>query len=93
MSAQRCCGRMKASRVGLAAVELLEHLVGRVAAPRAVALDLPAAAQVLGRGEEDAHVVDVAQRWRVVAEQALDDRELARLDVDRRGPNVPSLWR
>ena len=68
-------------RVGPAAVELLEDLVARVAPPRAVALHLPLAAQLLGRGEEDADVEAVAQGLRVVAQQPLDDRELARLDV------------
>ena len=43
-------------RVGLAPVELGEHLVGRVAAARAVALHLPLAAELLGRREVDAHV-------------------------------------
>ncbi len=62
--------------VRLAPIELREHLVGGVAAPGAVALDLPAAAQVLRRREEDPDVVDVAERLGVEAEQALDDREL-----------------
>ena len=71
-------------RVGLAPVELGEHLVGRVAAARAVALHLPLAAQLLGRGEVDAHVEEAAQLVGVVAEQALDDRELLRVDPDER---------
>ena len=70
--------------VGLAAIELGQHLVGRVAAPGAVPLHLPPAPQLLGRREEDAHVVAVAHRLRVVAEQALDDREAAGPDVDGR---------
>ena len=57
-------GADEGRRVVLAPVELGQHLVGGVAAPRAVALDLPAAAEVLGRGQEDAHVVDVAHRGR-----------------------------
>ena len=67
-------------RVGLAPVELGEHLVGRVAAARAVALHLPLAAQLLRRREVDAHVVEPAEVLGVVAEQAVDDRELLRLD-------------
>ena len=43
-------------RVGLAPVELVEHLVGRVAPAGAVALHLPLPAQVLGRRQEDADV-------------------------------------
>ena len=70
--------------VGLAPVELGEHLVGRVAAARAVALHLPAAAQLLGRRQEHADVVDLAHRRPVVAQQALDDREALRAHVDRR---------
>ena len=56
MSAWWRCGPDERLRVGLAAVELGEHLVGRVAAPRAVALHLPVAAQLLRRVEVDAHV-------------------------------------
>src|SRR5919202_771453 len=41
--------------VRFAAVELGEHLVGGVAAPRGVALDLPLAPQLLGRGEVHPH--------------------------------------
>ena len=61
MSAWWRCGRMKRLGVGLAAVELREHLVGRVPAPRAVALHLPVAPQLLGRVEVDADVEHVAQ--------------------------------
>ena len=43
--------------VDLAPVELLQGRVGRVAAPRAVALHFPAAAEILGGIEVDAHVV------------------------------------
>ena len=64
--------------VGLAAVELGEHLVGRVAAPRAVALHLPVAAQVLRRVEVDAHVEDVRRSRLWNAEQALGDHEARR---------------
>ena len=46
--------------VGLPPVELVEHLIGRVAATRAVALDLPLAAQILRRVEEHPDVVGVA---------------------------------
>ncbi len=77
-------GADEGGRVVLAAVELVEHLVGRVTTPRAVAADLPVAAQFLGRGQEDTDVEDVSQGLRVVAEQALDDREALRLHVDRR---------
>jgi hypothetical protein len=84
MSAQRLLGTDVGLRVGPAAVELLEDLVARVAPARAVALHLPLAPQVLGRGEEDSHVEAVAQRLRVVAQQPFDNRELARLDVDGR---------
>ncbi len=73
-----------ALRVGLAPVELGEHLVGRVAAPRAVALHLPVAAQLLGRIEVDAHVEVVGELAVVEAEQPLGDDEAARLEVDGR---------
>jgi hypothetical protein len=68
-------------RVGLAPVELGQDLVGRVAAPRAVALHLPLAAQILRRRQVDAHVVALAHCRRVVSEQTLDHREDVRLDV------------
>ena len=67
--------------VGLAAIQLGQHLVGGVATPAAVALDLPAASQVLGRVQEDAHVVGVAHPRGVKAQHPLDDRELGRRDV------------
>ena len=65
--------------VGLAAVELGQHLGGRVPPPRAVAQHLPLAPQALRRVEEDADVEAVADRLGVVSEQALDDQEPARL--------------
>ena len=71
-------------RIGLAPVELGQYLVGRVAAARAVALDLPPAPQLLGRVEEHAHVVDVAHLGQVVAEQSLDHREPLGVNIDRR---------
>ena len=67
--------------VGLAPVELGQDLVGGVAAPAAVALHLPAPAQVLRRVQEDPHVIGVAHRRGVEAEHPLDDRELGRGDV------------
>ena len=67
--------------VGLAPVELGQHLIGGVAAAAAVALDLPAATQVLGRVQEDPHVVGVAHRRGVKPQHPLDDRELRRGDV------------
>jgi hypothetical protein len=70
-------------RVGLAPVELGQYLVGRVAATRAVAVDLPLPPQILGRSEEDPHVVDVSHLRRVVAEQPLDHREGLRDHVYR----------
>jgi hypothetical protein len=70
--------------VGLAAIELGQDLVGGVAAARAIARHLPAPAQLLGRGEEHAHVVDLAHGRPVVAEQALDDREALGAHVHRR---------
>ena len=71
-------------RVGLAAVKLGEDLIGRVAAPRAIAVDLPLAPEGLGGCEEDAHVIEVAQLVGVVAQQALEHREAVRHDVRRR---------
>ncbi len=71
-------------RVGLAAVELREHLVGRVAAARAVALHLPLAAQLFGRLEVHTHVEQPAEILAVVAEQPFDDRELLRIDAHER---------
>ena len=71
-------------RIGLAAVELGEHLVGRVPAARAVALHLPVAAKLLRRVEVDAHVEHLAQLGRVEREQALGDHEALRLEVVRR---------
>ena len=76
--------------VRLAPVELREHLIGRVAAARAVALHLPAPAQRLGRSQEHADVVDVAHGRPVVAEQPLDDGEALRAHVDG-GPERPIL--
>ena len=70
--------------VALAVVELAQDLVGRVAAPRAVALDLPRAPQLLRRSEEHAHVVDRAQRLGVEAEQPLDQEVARRAQVVRR---------
>src|ERR1039458_983561 len=67
--------------VPLAAVQLLQHLVSRVATPRAVALDLPPASQILGRVEVDADVVDVAHCGGVEAQRPFDDREPRRLHV------------
>jgi len=70
--------------IALAPVELVEHLVGGVAAPRAVAHHLPPAAQALGRVEEDADVEAFAERVGVVAEQAFNDQEAPRGEVDGR---------
>ena len=56
MSAWWRCGRMNASESGSRRSSSDEHLVGRVAATRAVALHLPVAAELLGRVEVDAHV-------------------------------------
>jgi hypothetical protein len=67
--------------VALAAVELLQHLVGRIAAARAVALHLPFPAQILGRIEEHSNVVGISHRRGVKAEQPLDDREARRANV------------
>ena len=69
--------------VALAVVELPQDLVGRVAAARAVALELPRPAQLLGRGEEHAHVVRDAQRLGVEAQQPLDDEVVRGLQVLR----------
>src|SRR3954453_17825165 len=69
--------------VALAVIELPEDLVGRVAAAGAVALELPRAPELLGRGEEDADVVRGPQRLGVEAEQALDDEVVRRLEVPR----------
>lgn len=66
-------------RIGLAPVELGEHLVRGISTPGAVALDLPPASQALRRSEINPHVVAVSQLGRVVAKQALDDREPMRL--------------
>ena len=71
-------------RVHLASIELGEHLVGRVAAPRAVALQLPRPPQLLRRRERHAHVVKRPQRLRVEVEQSLDHQELRRAHVHRR---------
>jgi len=68
-------------RVRLALVEVGEHLVGRVAAARAVALHLPLSPDLLGWREEHAHVVRVEHLAQVVAEQALDDRETRGLHI------------
>ena len=78
MSAWWRCGRMKRSESGSRRSSSDEHLVGRVAAPRAVALHLPVAAQLLGRVEVDAHVEALAELAVVEAEQPLAD--------DERGP-------
>src|ERR671911_2730514 len=82
-SAWRSCGRIGGG-VRLAAVELGQHLVGRVAAARAVAVHLPLPPQILRGSEEHPHVVDVPHLRRVVAEETLDDREALGSDVDRR---------
>src|SRR4051794_27478136 len=71
-------------RVGLAAVQLRQYLVGRIAAPRAVAIHLPPAPQVFGRRQIDPYVVGVADLGGVVAQQALDDGERAWLEVHGR---------
>src|SRR3954452_11796541 len=71
-------------RVGLAAVQLRQYLVGRIAAPRAVAIHLPPAPQVFGRRQIDPYVVGVADLGGVVTQQALDDGERARLKVHGR---------
>ena len=71
--------------VGLAPVDLVQHLVGRVSASRAVTLHLPPASEILRRVEEHADVVLVAHRGGVEPQQALDDRELRRPDVLGRG--------
>ena len=70
--------------VGLAAIEVGEHLVGRVAALGAVAVDLPLAAQGLRRIEVHLHVVGRAHLLGVVAEQPLDDGEALGREVDER---------
>ena len=76
--------------VRLAPVELGEHLVGRVAAPRAVALHLPVAAQVLRRVEVDAHVEAVA-RGRGCGTRAAPRRPRSGPGAKYSGaPNVPS---
>jgi hypothetical protein len=64
----------------LSAIELGDHLVGRVAPPRAVAGQLPGAPQLLRWREEDADVVGGAEFLRAEVEQPLDhdgDAELA----------------
>ena len=55
-------GREDGPRGGLPPVELREHLVGRGAAPRAVALDLPVAAELLGRNDRGVNAVLPAGR-------------------------------
>src|SRR4051794_16182305 len=70
--------------VRFAAVELREHLVGRVAASRAVALHLPQPPQLLWGREEEPDVVEPAQLLGVVAEEAVDDGELLRVDTHER---------
>ena len=75
---------MKASESGSRRSSSRQHLVGRVAAARAVALHLPLAPQLLGRRQVDAHVEEPPQLLGVVAEQPLDDRELLRVDADER---------
>ncbi len=71
--------------VGLAPVELGEHLVGRVAAARAVALHLPVAAKLLGRVEVDAHVEHLAQLRVGEGVQPLGDHEPPGREVLGRG--------
>ena len=75
--------------VRLAPVELREHLIGRVAAPRAVALHLPVAPQLLRRVEVDANVEVLGEAAVVKAEQSLADDEAAGDEVSG-APNVPS---
>src|ERR687898_542972 len=89
-SAWRSCGRIGGG-VRLAAVELGQHLVGRVAAARAVAVHLPLPPQILRGSEEHPHVVDVPHLRRVVAEETLDDREALGSDVDRRPERAVSV--
>ena len=72
---------MNASESGSRRSSSDEHLVGRVAAPRAVALHLPVAPQLLGRVEVHAHVEHVAQLRRGEREQALGDQEAAGHEV------------
>ena len=65
----------------LATLEHILHLTRRVAALRGVARDLPPMAQRLRRVEIHAHVVSIAQRLRVEAEQPLHDQKLRRRDL------------
>ena len=84
MSAKVRCGWMKAGLSVRAVLELLHHLLARVAALGGVPLDLPADAQVGIGVEVDLDVVAFAHGARGVAEQALDDDVLLGLDVFRR---------
>ena len=68
--------------VVLAHVELTQDLVGGVAAPRAVALELPGAAKVVRRRQEHANVMDGTQRLGVEVQEALDDQEGACAQID-----------
>ena len=70
--------------VALPGIELGEHLVRRVSAPRAVALHLPRPAQLLRRSQRHADVVQRPERLGVEVEQSLHQQELRRAHVDRR---------
>ncbi len=73
--------------VVLAAVDLSKHLARRVAAPRAVALDLPGAVKLLLRGQEDPDLVRAPQGLGVEVEQPLGDQKAGRAQVDGGGEN------
>ena len=84
MSAKVRCGWMKAGLSCGAVLQLLHHLLARVAALGGVALDLPADAQLLVRVEIDLDVVAFAHGARGVAEQPFDDDVVLGLDIFRR---------
>ena len=88
MSACARCGRRNAPRRARAG-RALEHLVGRVAAPRAVARELPGPPHALGRRQEDADVVRLPQRLGVEVEQPLDQDELAAAERARAARACP----
>jgi transitional endoplasmic reticulum ATPase len=74
-------------RLGLAPVQLREHLFRAVAAFGGVPADLPCAPDLLGRIQVDGRVEAGAGQLGPQRQQAFDDDELARLD--QHGPGEP----
>lgn len=78
--------------VALAQLQLEADLFGRVAAQRAVSLQLPLDPQVFLGLQVDLDVEAVAHGARVVPQQPVHDDVGARCEVETGGLSVPLLW-